>query len=472
MGNNMSDAIAPESKPLPSAAVIGAAEGALAAPSTPPRPFAAGSESVASTKASTIRAGDASREGGGGKKTGRLIGVRVAASGMVYRFISLLQEIKVGDAVLLHGKAEEESVGWVVFVLEENGEESFQERLFTGGFAKIVRVLSGAERRFFDPNNRTSGQAALESRAKTICQAKIQELQLPMRLSKVQYLLGGSKLLVYFTAESRVDFRELVRILGSRLKARVEMRHIGVRDEAKLLGGLGLCGREFCCSSHLKRFHPVSVRMAKNQELSLNPEGISGACGRLLCCLEYENSTYQALREGLPKIKQSAQTLDGRQGVVYAVHPLTGTVDLQLTDGTRACCARCELRGGEGGGDGAQQALPLLEREGKKPLLEGAVPPQESREARLADAKSRRSASVAKGGGRGNRSRRPESGKKAARSGSVPWPVEAKQAPAGPPSVAVPPLSGTPDGQAPPARKKRRRRRSSAKTTTEQKSSQ
>ncbi|MBF0184647.1 MAG: hypothetical protein HQM06_09700 [Magnetococcales bacterium] len=287
--------------------------------------------------------GKAHREGHGHRENGthprknaKLVGVRVAANGMVYRFLSLLKEIKIGDWVYLHGK-EEEILGEVLYLSEAQSGENLQERLYTGSFDKIGRILSEAEKEFVADKER------LEKEAKQVCQEKIVELQLEMHLSHVHYLSGGGRIVVYFTAENRVDFRELVRQLGTQLKVRVEMRHIGVRDESKILGGLGLCGQPFCCSSFLKRFHPVSVRMAKNQELSLNPEGISGTCGRLLCCLEYENSTYQALREGMPRMKQTVQTVDGREGSVQAIHPLTEKVDLLLADGNRVCVARCEL---------------------------------------------------------------------------------------------------------------------------------
>lgn len=313
-------------------------------------------KSVASVRSHGTKEVAHAREGGGGKRVPRLIGVRISSSGMVYRFVSTLKEIKEGDAVLLQGP-EEESMGWVVFVTGGKPDESLLSRVYTGGYEKIVRVMSEHERAYYDSSQGQSGRDVLEAEARKLCREKMRELGLPMRLSKVRYLAGGSKLLISFTAESRVDFRDLVRILGSQLRVRVEMRHIGVRDETRLLGGIGLCGQEFCCSSYLKRFHPVSVRMAKNQELSLNPEGISGTCGRLLCCLEYENATYQSLREGMPRLKQSVQAADGREGVVQAVHPLSGTVDVQLTDGTRACFGRCDYCAGEG------TALPPAETE-------------------------------------------------------------------------------------------------------------
>jgi cell fate regulator YaaT (PSP1 superfamily) len=143
--------------------------------------------------------------------------------------------------------------------------------------------------------------AARERETFTFCQAKIAERNLEMKLVKVEYVFDGSKAIFYFTADGRIDFRDLVKDLAHQFHTRIEMRQIGVRDEAKLVGGIGICGRELCCSSFLRDFAPVSVKMAKEQNLALNPTKISGQCGRLLCCLGYEFDTYCELRKGLPK---------------------------------------------------------------------------------------------------------------------------------------------------------------------------
>jgi len=152
---------------------------------------------------------------------------------------------------------------------------------------------------------------AREPEACQVCRAAIGEHNLPMKLVKAEYIFDGSKVIFYFTSEGRVDFRELVRKLAQRLRTRIEMYQIGVRDEAKLLGGLGVCGRSFCCSSWLSNFAPVSIRMANDQGLSLNPAKVSGGCGRLLCCLAYEHEVYAAYREGMPKIGKRAVTPKG-----------------------------------------------------------------------------------------------------------------------------------------------------------------
>ena len=141
-----------------------------------------------------------------------------------------------------------------------------------------------------------------EGDAEQLCQTRIHARKLPMKLVNVEYLFDGSKVIFYFTAEGRVDFRELVRDLARELKTRIEMVQIGVRDEAKMVGGFGICGREFCCSTFLPSFVPVSIKMAKDQSLSLNPAKVSGVCGRLMCCLSYEHPVYVEFKRGLPKI--------------------------------------------------------------------------------------------------------------------------------------------------------------------------
>lgn len=154
--------------------------------------------------------------------------------------------------------------------------------------------------------------AEMENSAFTLCTDHIAKLNLSMRLIKVERFFNGSKIIFYFTAESRVDFRELVKNLVQEFRTRVEMRQIGVRHETKMIGGLGCCGRELCCSSFIKNFDSVSIKMAKAQNLPLNPSKISGACNRLLCCLNYEFDTYQKIRRGLPKIGKRI-TIDGEQ---------------------------------------------------------------------------------------------------------------------------------------------------------------
>ncbi|MFC1993511.1 stage 0 sporulation family protein [Chloroflexota bacterium] len=172
----------------------------------------------------------------------------------------------------------------------------------------------------------------LEEKAReslAVCGEMVAKLNLPMKLITAEYSLDGSRLSLLFSAAERVDFRELVRELTSRLKTRVELRQIGPRDEAKLVGGFGRCGRPLCCMGFLSEFTPVSIKMAKEQNLSLNPMKISGVCGRLLCCLVYENEQYRSLKEKLPKVGSRVSTPMG-EATVVGVNPLQETVSVEL----------------------------------------------------------------------------------------------------------------------------------------------
>ena len=173
--------------------------------------------------------------------------------------------------------------------------------------------------------------ARKEKEAFQICLEKIAQHKLQMNLVDVEYTFDNNKVLFYFTADGRIDFRELVKDLAAIFRTRIELRQIGVRDEAKMLGGLGICGRPFCCSSFLGDFQPVSIKMAKEQGLSLNPTKISGACGRLMCCLKYEQDAYESLIRITPKVGSLVQTPDGR-GVVVEANLLTGMLKVAMDD--------------------------------------------------------------------------------------------------------------------------------------------
>lgn len=168
-----------------------------------------------------------------------------------------------------------------------------------------------------------------EEKAFVVCQEKIAAHKLDMKLVDVEYTFDNSKILFYFTADGRVDFRELVKDLASVFRTRIELRQIGVRDEAKMLGGLGICGRPFCCAQFLGDFQPVSIKMAKEQGLSLNPTKISGCCGRLMCCLKYEQDTYESLLRITPKVGALVNTKEGK-GVVLETNLLTGAIKVRL----------------------------------------------------------------------------------------------------------------------------------------------
>ncbi len=171
-----------------------------------------------------------------------------------------------------------------------------------------TRVLRIANDNDFQVENR---KHQVEEKARTICSEKIVELQLPMNLSRVVHQHHLNKTIFFFTAEGRIDFRQLIRDLAANLRHRIEMKQVGVRDEAKIIGGYGVCGETLCCSSWLPDFTPVTIKMAKNQGMALNPSKISGVCGRLMCCLQYEHDNYKALIKNLPKANSHIQTPDG-----------------------------------------------------------------------------------------------------------------------------------------------------------------
>ena len=168
-----------------------------------------------------------------------------------------------------------------------------------------------------------------------ICEKKIEEHGLDMKLTDAQYTFDGSRLIFFFTSDGRVDFRELVKDLAAALHTRIELRQIGVRDEARMLGGLGICGQPFCCSRFLNGFQPVSIKMAKEQGLSLNPTKISGSCGRLMCCLKYEQESYEYLLKKTPNIGATVKTADG-VGVVTDVNVITGNLIVKINDSEAA----------------------------------------------------------------------------------------------------------------------------------------
>ena len=194
----------------------------------------------------------------------------------------------------------------------------------------VVKPLRSVLRIATDNDRHTAAyNRSREKEAFDICQRKILQHGLEMKLVRVECSFDGSKILFFFTADGRVDFRELVKDLAGVFRSRIELRQIGVRDEAKMLGGLGICGRPFCCASFLGEFQPVSIKMAKEQGLSLNPTKISGACGRLMCCLKYEQDAYEDLLRSTPKVGAIVQTAEGR-GRVTEVNLLTGELKVHL----------------------------------------------------------------------------------------------------------------------------------------------
>ena len=222
---------------------------------------------------------------------------------------------------------------------------------------QVVQPLRAVLRIATDSDRHTAAyNRGREKEAFEICQKKIAQHKLEMKLVRVECSFDGSKILFFFTADGRVDFRELVKDLAGVFRARIELRQIGVRDEAKMLGGLGICGRPFCCAQFMDEFLPVSIKMAKTQNLSLNPTKISGTCGRLMCCLKYEQDAYEDAVKRMPKNDSFVLTPDG-PGNVSDVNLLKETVNVRLddrTDGSRCYhnCEVCVLRNGKGSRDG------------------------------------------------------------------------------------------------------------------------
>ena len=244
---------------------------------------------------------------------------------------------------------------------------------------QVVQPLRAVVRIATDNDRHTAAyNRSREKDAFDICQKKIAQHKLEMKLVRVECSFDGSKILFFFTADGRVDFRELVKDLAGVFRARIELRQIGVRDEAKMLGGLGICGRPFCCAQFMDEFLPVSIKMAKTQNLSLNPTKISGTCGRLMCCLKYEQDAYEDAVKRMPKNDSFVLTPDG-PGNVSDVNLLKETVNVRLddrTDGSRCYhnCEVCVLRNGKGSRDGIVIPDRLPERY-VEPEKEDDMPP-------------------------------------------------------------------------------------------------
>ena len=269
-----------------------------------------------------------------------VVGVQFKKGGKVYYFDPGKLDIATGDEVIID-TARGAEYG---FCAEGN---------HTVPTAKVVQPLRAVIRVATDNDRRTRQEYKdKEPHAFEVCQNKILDHKLDMKLVSAEYSFDGSKILFYFTADGRVDFRDLVKDLAGVFRTRIELRQIGVRDEAKMMGGLGICGRPFCCKQFLDDFQPVSIKMAKTQSLSLNPTKISGTCGRLMCCLKYEQDAYESLIKSSPKQDSIVNTCDGK-GTVTDVSLLKQTVKVRLDNdpSTVKCyhnCDICILRNGKG----------------------------------------------------------------------------------------------------------------------------
>ena len=246
-----------------------------------------------------------------------IIGVRFKEVGKIYYFDPDGGSYRVGQPVVVE-TARGTECGTVAIANREIDPEKVVKPL-----KKVTRPATPEDLRRVEENRKK------EQKAFRIAQEKIALCKLEMKLVEVEYAFGGSKILFYLTADGRGEFRELFEELAGGFLTRIELRQIGVRDEAKMLGGLGICGRPFCCASFLGEFQPVSIKMAKEQGLSLNPTKISGACGRLMCCLKYEQAAYEDLLRSTPKAGAIVQTPDGR-GRVTEVNLLTGDLKVHL----------------------------------------------------------------------------------------------------------------------------------------------
>ena len=255
----------------------------------------------------------------------KVIGVRFRTAGKIYYFDPLNFQVKRGDHVIVE-TARGVEYGTVVGSPREVEDDKVVQPL-----KPVLRVATERD------DEQEAGNKAKEKEAFKICQEKIRKHGLEMKLIDAEYTFDNNKVLFYFTADGRVDFRELVKDLAGVFKTRIELRQIGVRDESKMIGGLGICGQPFCCSRFLKDFQPVSIKMAKEQGLSLNPTKISGACGRLMCCLSYEENAYEYLNSIMPMVGSTVRTPDGL-GTVLEVNPISGY--LRVRCGTEALTPR------------------------------------------------------------------------------------------------------------------------------------
>ena len=251
----------------------------------------------------------------------KVIGVRFRTAGKIYFFDPLQFEIKRGDQVIV------ETARGIEFGTVVVGAKEVEEEKVVMPLKPVLRLATQRDKEQEKENRRK------EREAFKICLEKIRRHELDMKLIDAEYTFDNNKVLFYFTADGRIDFRELVKDLAAVFKTRIELRQIGVRDETKIMGGIGVCGRPLCCHSYLADFVPVSIKMAKEQNLSLNPTKISGVCGRLMCCLKNEEETYEELNRNLPGIGDTVSTEDGLRGEVQSVNVLRQLVKVLVEVG-------------------------------------------------------------------------------------------------------------------------------------------
>lgn len=251
----------------------------------------------------------------------KVVGVRFRTAGKIYYFDPQKFSIKKGDHVIVE-TARGVEYGTVVGGIKEVTDDEVMQPL-----KPVIRIATPKDDKQEEENREK------EKEALRVCLEKIQKHNLEMKLIDAEYTFDNNKVLFYFTADGRVDFRELVKDLAAVFKTRIELRQIGVRDETKIVGGIGICGRPLCCHTFLDEFAPVSIKMAKEQNLSLNPTKISGVCGRLMCCLKNEQETYEYLNRKLPNVGDYVTTEDGLKGEVHSVNVLRQQVKVLVEEG-------------------------------------------------------------------------------------------------------------------------------------------
>jgi len=391
----------------------------------------------------------------------RLVSIKFRHAGKRYDFNAQGLELKSGEQVVVEtdrGRA----LGIVILPPREVSDSEIPDKL-----KNVLRLANDEDRKMASVN------ASREKEAIQFCQQRIEARSMLMKLVLAEYLFDGSKIIFYFTADGRVDFRDLVRDLAHHFHTRIEMRQIGVRDEAKMVGGLGICGRELCCCSFLTQFNPVSVKMAKEQGLALNPNKISGQCGRLLCCLSYEYESYCKLKKGLPRYGKKSE-LGGRTVEVIDINILGQAVTLRLDDGEKVTISAEQYRKGELPTE--QQANPQVastretpppkrqrEQEGKSGQRQKQKQKQKQGQKQKPGQKQGQKAGP-KPEARSSRGGQSQRGKRGSQQGRKPSPNSATEETAKAsvkpvsPVHPTPPIKSTPDEGTEPRRPRRRRR--------------
>ena len=344
-----------------------------------------------------------------------VISVRFRGGCKNYFFDPKGLQVKMGDQVVV------ETAQGPEFATCTEGNHEVEDAAIVKPLCAVLRMATENDRRTVEYNRKK------ESEAFDICEKKIADHGLDMKLVNVSASFDGNKIIFYFTADGRVDFRELVRDLASVFRARIELRQIGVRDEAKMIGGLGICGRPFCCSQFLDSFLPVSIKMAKTQNLSLNPTKISGTCGRLMCCLKYEQNAYEDAAKRMPKAESFVQTPDG-PGNVKSVDLLRETVKVALDSAApnepMKCyhnCEVCVLRNGKGSREGIEiperPARYVEEKEEEELLSAPILSTPFYMDSQLEDAPVREKIGTPEGGEGGKSRRRHRGGRRRGKGG-------------------------------------------------------